>query len=202
MRRISACLLGATLALGATAGAHAGITTYNVSFTASDFTSEFGQPVPTDPVTGSFQITLDPSLSYTDDTADITGGAINIALGSAFSFTYFAPVDPTPPPMGFDPGELVVGGIEDTALSVQISPQTDDFWLHILNFSTVPTYQQVGYAQTAIEGENLFDTTSGSVEVSLVTPSVPEPSTWAMMLVGFAGLGYAAYRRRTVAATA
>ena len=25
---------------------------------------------------------------------------------------------------------------------------------------------------------------------------VPEPSTWAMMLVGFAGLGYAAYRRR------
>ena len=32
--------------------------------------------------------------------------------------------------------------------------------------------------------------------------SVPEPSTWAMMLVGFAGLGYAGYRasRKTVAA--
>ena len=26
--------------------------------------------------------------------------------------------------------------------------------------------------------------------------AVPEPSTWAMMLVGFGGLGYAAYRRR------
>jgi len=26
-------------------------------------------------------------------------------------------------------------------------------------------------------------------------PSVPEPSTWAMMLLGFAGVGYAAYRR-------
>lgn len=25
--------------------------------------------------------------------------------------------------------------------------------------------------------------------------AVPEPSTWAMMLVGFAGLGYAGYRR-------
>jgi hypothetical protein len=25
--------------------------------------------------------------------------------------------------------------------------------------------------------------------------TVPEPSTWAMMLIGFAGLGYAAYRR-------
>ena len=27
------------------------------------------------------------------------------------------------------------------------------------------------------------------------TLSVPEPSTWAMMLLGFAGLGYAAFRR-------
>jgi hypothetical protein len=26
-------------------------------------------------------------------------------------------------------------------------------------------------------------------------PAVPEPSTWAMMLIGFAGLGYAAVRR-------
>ena len=25
--------------------------------------------------------------------------------------------------------------------------------------------------------------------------TVPEPSTWAMMLLGFAGLGYAGYRR-------
>jgi PEP-CTERM motif len=25
--------------------------------------------------------------------------------------------------------------------------------------------------------------------------AVPEPSTWAMMLIGFAGLGYASYRR-------
>jgi hypothetical protein len=25
---------------------------------------------------------------------------------------------------------------------------------------------------------------------------VPEPSTWAMMILGFAGVGYLAYRRR------
>jgi hypothetical protein len=29
-----------------------------------------------------------------------------------------------------------------------------------------------------------------------LTPAVPEPSTWAMMLIGFAGLGYAAARRK------
>jgi PEP-CTERM motif len=28
-------------------------------------------------------------------------------------------------------------------------------------------------------------------------PAVPEPSTWAMMLLGFAGLGFLAYRRKS-----
>jgi hypothetical protein len=31
-----------------------------------------------------------------------------------------------------------------------------------------------------------------------LTTGVPEPSTWAMMLIGFAGLGYAGYRRATM----
>jgi PEP-CTERM motif len=30
-----------------------------------------------------------------------------------------------------------------------------------------------------------------------VTPGVPEPSTWAMMIFGFVGVGFMAYRRRT-----
>jgi hypothetical protein len=29
----------------------------------------------------------------------------------------------------------------------------------------------------------------------VVAPGTPEPSTWAMMLAGFAGMGYVAYRR-------
>jgi PEP-CTERM motif len=32
----------------------------------------------------------------------------------------------------------------------------------------------------------------GQTEVKL---AVPEPSTWAMMLLGFAGLGYAGFRK-------
>jgi hypothetical protein len=35
-----------------------------------------------------------------------------------------------------------------------------------------------------------------------VTPGVPEPSTWAMMLLGFAGVGYLTYRRRKAVAIA
>jgi PEP-CTERM motif len=29
-----------------------------------------------------------------------------------------------------------------------------------------------------------------------VNSAIPEPSTWAMMLLGFAGLGFAGYRQR------
>jgi hypothetical protein len=31
-------------------------------------------------------------------------------------------------------------------------------------------------------------------------PILPEPSTWAMMLVGFAGLGFAGYRATRISA--
>lgn len=42
-----------------------------------------------------------------------------------------------------------------------------------------------------------FQSSSPSLEIAGVSASntVPEPATWAMMLVGFAGLGYAAFRR-------
>jgi hypothetical protein len=34
-------------------------------------------------------------------------------------------------------------------------------------------------------------------DFSLLQGSVPEPSTWAMMLLGFAGVGFMAYRRKS-----
>jgi hypothetical protein len=48
-----------------------------------------------------------------------------------------------------------------------------------------------------------FTSTGNAFEFSLVTPTVnqtggtPESSTWAMMIIGFAGLGYAAVHRNT-----
>jgi hypothetical protein len=41
-----------------------------------------------------------------------------------------------------------------------------------------------------------FSSTRNSFEFALGSP-VPEPATWAMMALGFAGLGYAAFRRNT-----
>jgi PEP-CTERM motif len=34
------------------------------------------------------------------------------------------------------------------------------------------------------------------LQLNNAVSSVPEPSTWAMMILGFAGLGFVAYRRK------
>jgi hypothetical protein len=36
----------------------------------------------------------------------------------------------------------------------------------------------------------------GSISINLLPPAVPEPSTWAMTLAGFAGLGWLTRMRR------
>jgi hypothetical protein len=53
---------------------------------------------------------------------------------------------------------------------------------------------QAGYsaAFTGVVGNAEYYNIQGSATVSA---AVPEPSTWAMMLLGFAGLGFAGYRR-------
>ena len=48
-----------------------------------------------------------------------------------------------------------------------------------------------------------FITRSGTQVIASTAGTVPEPSTWALMLLGFAGLGYAGFRQnRTRSAAA
>jgi hypothetical protein len=56
---------------------------------------------------------------------------------------------------------------------------------HYLDFGTT----RVGY--------ELVDTYQPGVWSTTYTPAVPEPSTWAMMILGFAGVGFMAYRRKS-----
>ncbi|MCK1636330.1 PEPxxWA-CTERM sorting domain-containing protein [Bradyrhizobium sp. 157] len=42
----------------------------------------------------------------------------------------------------------------------------------------------------------------GEIRGNIGVAAVPEPSTWAMMILGFAGVGYMTYRRKRRAAAA
>jgi hypothetical protein len=48
-----------------------------------------------------------------------------------------------------------------------------------------------------VSGNDIFETGPGGFGVGTLTVSaVPEPSTWAMMILGFTGIGFMAYRRK------
>jgi hypothetical protein len=66
--------------------------------------------------------------------------------------------------------------------SAGIQTSTADFGHSLSVFFDVP----VGYT---------FDTLSGHDYSSNAVGTVPEPSTWAMLLLGFVGIGFMAYRR-------
>jgi PEP-CTERM motif len=198
----SVLLFGALVAgaaIGGVGAASAAVVHDLVTFSASNFTVGSGSdPAPVDPVTGSFTITFDTAVDHTDQTTGITLDSLNITLGSPLSFSYST--------TGTFAGILIVGGLENGASVVQFNPSTDDFWLFINDFATAPSFKQLGYSQTSVSINNLFFTPdpggTGSVTVTPITGGVPEPSTWAMMLAGFAGLGFLGYRQAAKARVA
>jgi hypothetical protein len=51
------------------------------------------------------------------------------------------------------------------------------------------------FTEALLRLQDVLDGGSGWVLYSPAEATVPEPSTWVMMLLGFAGLGYVGYRR-------
>jgi hypothetical protein len=61
------------------------------------------------------------------------------------------------------------------------------------NYQQISTNGEVGGTNTLGNGDDILVYASAN---GPPPPTVPEPSTWAMMLLGFAGLGFAGYRAR------
>jgi hypothetical protein len=91
---------------------------------------------------------------------------------------------------------LTVDGLTGTATSASGS-----------NYLTLPGSGFIGFISTTPVTSGVLTGTGAEDFVSIAQlsnvpgiPGTPEPSTWAMMLLGFAGLGWAEWRRGRVAA--
>jgi hypothetical protein len=107
---------------------------------------------------------------------------------------------------------------DGTLTGLTINIDGDTFTLATKNNGSNPlvqftsgTLDDITYAGVAADGDSLmmtsdfvfFIVTSRTQEIGSFTatlaPAVPEPSAWAMLLMGFCGLGFMAYRRKNAA---
>jgi hypothetical protein len=167
---IAALLLAASTFVPA--ASRADVITQSYTFSYSDFHADGGfgaipPPAPLDPWTGSFTVTYDPSVNN-DEGSPVDSFSSNHDFGT-FSFVY-------------DSGALIVG--------------TDcgggGCGLNAFLVSAAFSDGLAGYS----EGAGFSFLGSGSLTLVGEVTAVPEPSTWAMMILGFAGVGFMAYRRR------
>jgi PEP-CTERM motif len=204
MRKRLAALAAMTTALGALGlvrAAHAGVTFVPYgnpppgATLVTDFATLAGDTGNAELFTGSDPDAAAPALSSTTrDTASylvVEGGeSETLVLPAAWHVDiYVGSLDPYNTISFGGPGAVSYTGDQLVALATNAIDNGD---------------QQSGSSNGLFEFSFAAPVTSvtftsyqNALEVAGVSVSsaVPEPSTWAMMLLGFAGLGYAAYRK-------
>ncbi|PZU09519.1 PEP-CTERM sorting domain-containing protein [Sphingomonas sp.] len=190
----------AALVSGASIPAHAALITKTIDFSANDFVDLNGSAVPLySSASGSFTLTFDTSLDYAGDTANIIVNSFSgVPVASPFGFTYYA-----------SSGFLFIGGTQNGPNYVGYG--TDDYAL-VLDLTNLAAPRAVTCADPGINcGASTGDagilvsgyTSSLSntaffqkAAATVVTSDVPEPASWMTMMLGFAGIGALARRRR------
>jgi PEP-CTERM motif len=125
----------------------------------------------------------------------ISSGTAYFDLSGVDNETFSVPNDSTPTGhVGRSPYYLVSSPVTSSWLGS--SYPYLDFWTNAASGGVT-----AGTLAGSTLGTNLFNTfTSTEGTGQVFTLSVPEPSTWAMMGLGFAGLAFAGYRRAERAA--
>jgi hypothetical protein len=126
------------------------------------------------------------------DFLNLGTATVSINGGTAVTFT--------------DPIQVVLdqsdttAGFEDTSVDDILDVDNASFATYALTTSIGPLP-----GSSTINVGSSYGTTGGAFtltsaeDATFTAAVVPEPSTWAMMLIGFAGLGYAGYRRARAA---
>ena len=177
--KIATAIFGAGLALSLASQAHASIT-LNVSETFQSGATFTGTVTAADGFT---------SITGVDGTlTDYNYGT------SGYTGTGSDPID-----WIWDPGANFDTNSATTFGTFLMDGPVDDY-IDYYNFITFDIdYTNPNHIVFDI-GSNIFSETDGGNNVSTVDPlvsgtisAVPEPATWAMMLLGFAGLGFVGY---------
>jgi hypothetical protein len=213
VRQVLGVLVGFAIALSSFAAATAGTVTETYNFTLNDLTDVSGNSVsaPVSPVTGSFTVTFDPEMSYNNETSGIVENSLNVPIDGKLAFNYFYTGNPNAPQF------MSIGG--DNSVTTcgngagNICAGTNDFVLQLAfanAFSagspTLPDCAQ-GYNCGNGPGSFLPDGYTSATKAYdasvflaqngpngggggvLTVGGVPEPATWAMMLLGVGMIG-------------
>jgi hypothetical protein len=138
------------------------------------------------------------SLSFTP-TPDTDSRLVNDSVTSDYS-TLFLPQSPTNVAAGVESVFGLASGAL-TYISTTMDPATGQTYTPASPFNYAAIHQDSGevilYFATAQTSLTLggFDRTLSNINF-YSAGAIPEPTTWAMMLLGFSGLGFAGLRRR------
>ncbi len=101
----------------------------------------------------------------------------------------------------FETGSIVGASLLGTGMSFNSNVTGTDFAWPLTLPPTGFSYSPTGADQTLTElsdnAGDLLEADISNVTIAVAVtppPAVPEPSTWAMMLIGFAGFGFFSYR--------
>lgn len=201
LKRSAAAMVVAGATLGA-AAANAAVITRTYAFSLSDFEIALGSnPPPLPEVSGVVTLTFDDAVSFSGQTTGISiADYVGPALGSTLAFSSFGGAGDSHGIAigGLANGVTLIGsGNSDIVLQFRFADTSfDNPFLPLCSAgfacgSAAPTTFASGYTLAGTSGGWLAR--EGSV--SLVAVGVPEPSSWALMILGFGGLGTVLRRR-------
>ncbi len=184
-RAMLLAIVFAMLGCGAATPAAAASISYDVIFSASDFSPGLS---PSTPVLGEVRLTLDPTKKVVDQKS-ISLSFFSRALdSSALTFNYTPLSDPQ------DPDFLQIGGGGDGA-GVIGSGLPHDFLLNIVGLvQGDPTFLTMTY----LADSKTFISLNGIVHATQVS-ATPIPAALPLFAAALGALGFAGWRRRTVA---